>query len=295
MNLISDVIDFDRYLKDTDHKVRVRPASDYAEEVAEYIEKGPGVRGLTLPWEKTYLDVRIRGGETTLWAGMNGHGKSMILNQVCLHLAKQGSKVCIASMEMKPVATLARAARQAFGGVPDRDWVKQFSKATDGLIWLYDQQGTVDPNKMLGVVRYAVHELGIEQFVIDSFMKCGIAEDDNTKQKWFLDELTSLARDLDIHLHLVVHSRKQQNEYVQPGKMDIRGSASIADQADNVITCWRNKAKEEAAEIDREQPDTIVKVDKQRHGEWEGHFGLWFDKNSLQYLADPYEAPRKTW
>jgi len=41
MNLISDVIDFDRYLKDTDHKVRVRPASDYAEEVAEYIEKGP--------------------------------------------------------------------------------------------------------------------------------------------------------------------------------------------------------------------------------------------------------------
>jgi len=252
MNLIPDVIDFDKYLKETDHKVRLRPASSYADQVSDYLEKGPGVNGLKLPWEKTWTDVRIRPAETTIWAGMNGHGKSMILNQVVLALAKQGSKCCIASMEMKPVATLARAARQAFGGIPEREWVQQFSRDTDGLIWLYDQQGTVDPHKMFGVIRYAVAELEINQFVIDSFMKCGLPEDDMSRHKWFMDELTSLARDLDIHIHLVAHSRKQQNEYVQPGKMDIRGSASITDQADNVITCWRNKVKEDSDEIDRE-------------------------------------------
>jgi twinkle protein len=295
MNLIPDVIDFDLYLRETDHKVRVRKASEFAEDVATYIEKGAGLNGLKLPWEKTHLYVRIRPGELSLWAGINGHGKSMILNQVALSLARQDAKVCIASMEMKPVTTMARAARQAFGGIPERDWIVQFHKATDDRIWLYDQQGTVDSEKMIGVIRYAAAELGVDNFVIDSLLKCGIPEDDNTRQKDFVDQLTSLARDLDIHIHLVVHSRKQQNEFSMPGKMDIRGSSSIADQADNVFSCWRNKAKEQNEAVDREDPDEIIRVDKQRNGEWEGQILLWFDKNSLQYMADPYEAPRKTW
>ncbi|OGO94414.1 MAG: hypothetical protein A3F10_02720 [Coxiella sp. RIFCSPHIGHO2_12_FULL_42_15] len=60
--------------------------------------------------------------------------------------------------------------------------------------------------------------------------------------------------------------------------MDIKGTGSITDLADNVFTVWRNKNKEPS------EPDAILQCDKQRNGEWEGKISLWFDSVSLHYL-----------
>lgn len=297
MQVIDDRIDFDAYLAGPDENAKVRPASEYADAVVERIHSySHEAIGCRLPWQKTEDLFRIRPGEVTLWPGINGHGKSMVVGQAMTSLMRQSQRVCIASMEMKPVATMARMCRQAFGSnQPTVNYIRDFHTWTDGKLWIYDQQGTVSADRMLGVLQYAATELGITQFVIDSLMKCGIAEDDYNGQKRFLDRICAAAKDTNCHIHLIAHSRKGVDELSAPGKMDVKGSGSITDQVDNVLTVWRNKKKEQAIESGKaspdmaDAPDALLICDKQRHGEWEGRVALWFDKPSFRYKGSARE------
>lgn len=295
--LLNDTIDFSAYLEETDAEHRVIKSSSYVDDVVEYYHSETPVRGDVMPWEKTHAEMRFRLGEVTLWGGMNGHGKSLVLGQTCLGFISQGSKVCIASMEMKPLITLARMCRQAQAIYkPDVAFIHEFHKRTDGFLWLYDQQGTVKAKMMLAVIRYCAEKLKVNHFVIDSLMKCGIGEDDYNGQKAFLDSLTSIARDTGIHLHLVAHSRKAKDEYTLPGKMDVKGTGAITDQVDNVLTVWRNKKKEEqrvAGTAVHTEPDALVICDKQRNGEWEGKIGLFFHPGSMQFMSDCNATPTR--
>ncbi len=289
--LIPDSISFSEYMDDTDHAHKVRPAGSFADDVVAHFHDPRGPLGDRMPWPKTHGLMRFRPGEVTLWGGMNGHGKSLALGQVCLGLIAQRRVVCIASMEMKPAITLARVCRQAYGDSrPDPEFIREFSSITNRRLWLYDQQGTVRAEKMLAVVRYCADQIKVNHFVIDSLMKCGIAEDDYNRQKSFVDSLTAIARDTGIHLHLVAHSRKGRDEFDAPGKMDVKGTGAITDQVDNVITTWRNKRKERELQEGNakrsEEPDALLLVDKQRHGEWEGSIGLWFHPASQQFVEN---------
>ena len=81
----------------------------------------------------------------------------------------------------------------------------------------------------------------------------------------------------------------------KPTKYDYKGSGAITDQVDNVISVWRNKAKEkkrdEDKQVDEKEPDALLICDKQRNGEWEGSIGLWFDRASMQYVGGPGDEP----
>jgi len=280
-HLISDEIDFNAYLSETDAGHKVIPASRYEQEVIDYFANTGTNRGAPLPWGKTVGNIGFRKGEVTLWGGMNGHGKSLALGQACIHFARaEKQRIVIASMEMKPVVTIARMARQEYGRNPSVDGIKQFHQWTDGHLWLYDQLGAVKQDRMLAVLRYCAEQIKADHFIIDSLMKCGIAEDDYTGQKHFIDQLCAIGRDSGMHIHLVAHSRKAKDEYSPPGKMDVKGTGSITDQVDNVITVWRNKKKEADAQdgyADPMTPDALLICDKQRNGEWEGKVGLWFN------------------
>lgn len=218
---------------------------------------------------------------------------SQVLGMVSLWLVPQQQKTVIASLEMKPVVTLARMCRQAACEArPTPDVIRTFHELTDGRLWLYDQQGAVHADKMLAVIRYCADKLGINHFILDSLLKCGIGEDDYNGQKAFIDQITSAARDYQIHIHLVAHSRKGRDENTPPGKMDVRGSSSITDQVDNVLTVWRNKPKEREQrendpKFDPNAPDCMLICDKQRNGEWEGAINLWFRSASMLYVDHP--------
>ena len=211
-----------------------------------------------LPWVKTHNRIRLRRGEFSVWAGVNGHGKSLLLSQVQLGLMKQGQKVCAVSPEMRPRAMMVRMSRQAIGVIePSIDYLRRLHHWTDGRLWFYDQQDTIPVKRILGVARYCAAELGIDHFVIDSLMKCGMGVDDYNAQKAFVDALSTIARDTEMHIHLVAHSRKRPSEHGVMDKFDIKGAGEISDMADNVFTLWRNKPKEaEAAKgvTERESP-----------------------------------------
>jgi twinkle protein len=297
MRVIGDEIDFNAYLAGPDESASVRPASDWLEDVIQSFEQPAIETGAELPWSKTRDLVRLRCGELSIWPGMSGHGKSMLIGQVALHLMAQGEKVCIASMEMKPAATMRRMARQAFGtSQPMRHDIQELHRWTDGRLWLYDQQGQVSPERILAVGRYCHEQLGINHFIIDNLLSCGIAEDGYDAQKQFVLALSTHAHDTGQAVHLLAHSRKVADETKPPGKFDVRGSASITDLADNVFSVWRNRPKEQAQEqgnrsLDSEA-DALLTVCKHRHGEWEGRIQLWFDKYSQSYLQSPNDQPK---
>jgi twinkle protein len=297
MNVIDDSIDFDAYLQGPDEAASIRPAASWADEVIASFERPPTQTGASLPWSKTSEIVRLRRGELSIWPGMSGHGKSMIAGQVGLHLMAQGEKLCIASMEMKPAATMVRMCRQAFGcNVPGRREIHNLHDWTNGRLWLYDQQGQVTPERMLAVGRYCHEQLGITHFIIDNLLSCGIAEDGYDAQKQFVLALATHAHDTGQAVHLLAHSRKGRDELTPPGKFDVRGSASITDLADNVFSIWRNRGKELAQEEGKhdkdDEADALLTVCKHRHGDWEGRIQLWFNRSCQSYLQGPNDQPK---
>lgn len=291
----SDSIDWTAYEAATEPHTKVLPAASFHD--ALIASFGPSAdSGERLPWEKTHDLVRFRPGEVSVWAGINGHGKSLLLGQVVLGLMAQNAPCAIASFEMKPVTTLHRMARQAsMGALPSDTFLEQFSAWTTGRLWLYDQQGTVDVTRVAAVLRYCAAELGVRHVVIDSLMKVVKGEDDYNAQKDALNLFTSIARDTGLHIHLVHHIRKSDDENRLPGKFDMKGSGSISDQADNVFVVWRNKKKQFDAqagkEIDPDMCDAMLVCEKQRNGEFEGRVTLWFHPASQQYLAGNSHRP----
>ena len=298
-NFLTDDIDFSAYERETEAQARVKPASVYVAELIDRLGKPRQIVGQPLPWTKARSIFRFRPGEMTLWAGVNGHGKSLMTGLVALDMVARSRKVCIASFEMKPHSTLERMLRQWCGfpaclfdgnaqGVSDtRELYEQFDAMADQHLWFYDQQGTVATRQMIAVARYCAKELGIEHLFIDSLMKCVRGTDDFNAQKNFVDELTSIARDYGCHIHLVHHIRKLENELKKPDKTDVKGAGEITDQVDNVLLVWRNKA-EQRKEAD---PDAALICCKQRHGEWEGGVNLWFHAESQQFVEVPKGEP----
>lgn len=302
-----DTIDFAAYLEMTEAQQKVRPAKDFRDELFDHLFGDKPDPKAYLPWLKTHKQVQFRPGEVTLWAGINGHGKSLMTGQVALSLMGQGEKLCIASFEMKPRKTLYRMGRQWAGMSPDNEFdtaemraqsrqvLDQFMDWTDSKLWLYDQQKTVETKTILGVTKYAADELGCTHIFIDSLMKCVKGEDDYNRQKDFVDELCAIAKDSVCHIHLVHHIKKLQDEEKMPGKFDAKGSGAISDQVDNFLIVFRNKKKERAIEagesVDSMIPDSYLICHKQRESGWEGCIGLYMDKESMQFMEYPQDRP----
>ena len=298
MQLIDNSIDFDSYANRAPMGADIKSALTYHDAVVDEFYGEKATHGALFPWR--YLDwFRFRSHEVTVWSGYNGHGKSLMLGQVMLSIMNQGFKACIASMEMTPSSTLARMARQATRCyMPTKDQLQTFNDWTDGRLWLFDQVGSVSWQRMVGVIRYSVEEIGIDHFVVDSLMKCGIAPDDYNTESAFLEELTAIAKGTGVHIHLVHHGRKPQNENTRMSKYDIRGTGQTTDKADNVMLVSRNKKKERERMYDdpdpevMRQPDAWLTIDKQRHGTGEeGDFRLFYHKEATLFQTKDHSEP----
>lgn len=304
--LNSEQIDFEQYLKLTEAHMKVKDVSVFIDELKEDARNPVVVTKINMPWSKTIGEFDFRSGEVTLYAGSNGGGKSLITGQIALGLIKQDQKVCIMSFEMKPKRTILRMTRQFSGMDLDNPFLKDKAKVNEeyyerlrkfstGKLWLYDQQGTTNAKQVISVARYCAVELGITHIFIDSLMKCVAGEDDYNAQKAFVDELTALARDHNVHIHLIHHIRKLESEEKMPNKNDVKGTGAIADQVDNVLLMWRNKKKERMIRNNEEikgiAPDATLLCEKQRNGENENSYHLWFHKDSQQFVEDENAVP----
>ena len=252
--------------------------------------------GKSLGWIKTEDKFRVRQAELTILTGVSGHGKSMWLSQVILSMMRQQTKCLIASLEMRPVLTLARMVTQALGSPePTDDYIRKFCERAKDKLYIYDQLGTTTSDDMIATLYYGKHVLGVDVFIIDSLMKISnISEESLEAQKLFTDRLAVTARDLNIAIFLVAHTRKLKDETEIPDATNIMGSSHIRNLCDNIICVWRNRYKEKLIEEGKTSddelkiiPDAKVFVQKQRNAQWEGSFNFWFDQKGLKYKESP--------
>jgi twinkle protein len=272
----------------------LKRASDYTDKVIQLFwpthEDRPGY---TVPYSKLSDKIYFRKSEVTLWSGASGSGKSQIISDCIPHWIKQGSRICLASLEMKGEQTLRRMSKQT-GGVdrPTAQYIERILGWLDAGLLIYERVGKAGVGALLEIFDYARAKYGCDQFVIDSLMRLGIAADDYTGQEKAVFQLVDWAVQHEVHLHLVAHSRMGEKGQGAPETEDIKGAMEIGANAFNILTVWRNRRHEEeiqAAETEalkaelNQKPGVILNVAKQRNGDFEGKVGLWFDQDTYRY------------
>lgn len=241
-------------------------SSTFEEEVKLRLFPPGGVEpGFELPWAFPW---KIRPGEMTVWTGFSGHGKTVCLSHLMVDLADKGQRVCIASMEVEPSKTLETTWCQSNGGrmpyseAERMEWGDERA-LTEGqrrfherYAWLHDRflifvpevdgigVGRADWRTLVDCFVYARQRFGCEQFVVDSMMMCvGRSEEDYKQVELFVNALSAFAKRHQVHVHLVAHSRKKEDEAKPPGKQDVAGPKETADIAHNCAVVHRNMAK----------------------------------------------------
>lgn len=268
---------------------KLKNTSDIAEDVKRYFNEEKGL-GLSLGFEALDVDdhFKARKGELTILTGSSGSGKTTFLSQCLLYMMRR-TNVMVASMEMRPVIQIAKMMAQKGLSKPTDSDIDHFCESYKQKLWLFDPQGVTTERDVNAICHYGKNVLNTKVVVIDSLMKIdNISEDDYESQKRFINKLSVLARDLEIHIFLVAHTRKLNDDNVIPDATHILGSSHIRNLTDNIICLHRRKDIErqlDSGEISaNENPNTAyLMIQKQRNHSFEGSFNLWFDKQTQTF------------
>lgn len=279
--MVSDEIDLTAFMSE-EQTHRIKPASAYKDKLIEFISN-KGEKGASSPWPTLNNNFVFRESELTVWSGYKGHGKSLVISQILEGFIQCHQRVFIISPEFPAHRVLQRMMIQGLGVENQtQQLASEWIDAVTDYLWLYDQQSSLNPIDVPALCRFAVERLGVQHILIDSLMKCGIAQDDYAGQKRLVDSVQQVAHRSKVHIHLVAHGKKGGDEKIG-GLHDVKGASEIADMAENVIIVWRNKPKEMGGgRID--EPDCIVKVEAQRNGDgWIGIIPLYFRKQTFTF------------
>ena len=264
----------------------------YEDQVLDRVKNGQTITGARLPWAGTWDKIRLKPGQVSIIAGMNGHMKSMALGQILMWVALQDNEpIGVASFEMPVIDTQERMLWQAAGTAqPSEQFARYWSRWTENRICFYDKLDTTPAEKVLGAIYHMAKDKGCKHIMIDSLTKCGLPYGERGAEKAFIDALCATAKAFGIHIYLVCHVRKPATggeEHI-PTKFDVRGAGELTDLVHNVFICWNDKKKKSLLEAQDkgatlspkesdylQRPDQRLIVVKQRNGSYEGTIGLW--------------------
>lgn len=279
----------------------LRKPTEFADAVINLFWPAEGSHvGYRTPYGKLGTKLLFRPSEMSLWSGASGAGKSQLLSDCTVDWIKQGSRICISSLEMRGASLLKRMCKQAIGVErPTAQAVTASLEWLSGGLLIYDMVGKAGVASLIEVFDFARAKYGCDQFIIDSLMRLGIASDDYSGQEKAVYKLVDWTIAANVHLHVVAHSRKGRVDGGAPETEDIKGAMEIGANAFNIITVWRNRELEDginkltngySGEVDEEElkrlteiPSVMLNVAKQRNGDFEGKIGLWFDKDTYRY------------
>lgn len=208
---------------------------------------------ISIPSGIRELDSKIIGfnlGEISLWSGNNASGKSTLLGQIALNSIDRGFPAVIFSGELtsnrvKQWIQLQAAGRQHTlrSTLGDIYYVsKENSRLIDewakDKLWVYNNKYGNKITALLTDMRDMVKK-GVKTIILDNLMALDILfyeGDKYDKQSQMIKDLSSFAKDNDIHIHLVAHPRKVTG-FLR--KTDIAGTADLTNAVDNVFIVHR--------------------------------------------------------
>ena len=197
------------------------------------------------------LTVGFRRKHVTVWSGYRGSAKTSVLNILILNAAQRGYKTALWTGELdgeeeKNWLYLQAAGKQynaptsVNGFYETPDWVcDMIDPWIDQHMRIFNNRYGSDFQQIVERVRTLKKEIDLDVVVFDNLMTLDIDGQDgdkNERQKKTMIILTDLAKELDIHIHVVAHPNKSGN-FLRMN--NISGTGNIPDLAQNVMILHR--------------------------------------------------------
>ena len=210
--------------------------------------------------------IQIVPGMLTVVTGFPSSGKSDLIDQICLNLARsEGIKTVYCSFEKPPALHMAQLAqklmdRPFFEGISTRmehekkdyayEWMDEHFLFMDHTL---DGPTTIDG--ILDTASAAVMQIGCRVLVIDpyNFIELPPSDRETDSINKMLTLIQKWAKSHDVHGFFIAHptklspDRRSDKKVVITGH-DIAGSAAWFAKADLGITAWRHQRDEEPPE-----------------------------------------------
>lgn len=197
------------------------------------------------------LIIGFKRKHCSLWSGYRGSAKSSILNMFILNAAQQGYKTALWTGELDGSEVKQWLYLQAAGKSHNRksqfndfyytpDHIAQkIDEWIDKYIWLFNNEYGENAKQLELEIRKLKKEEDIDMVILDSLMVLDYEDfdgDRNEKQKNLMRMLTKLAKELNIHIHIVAHPNKS-GSFLRAN--NISGSGHIPDLAQNIFIAHR--------------------------------------------------------
>jgi len=245
--------------------VGLHNASVYDQPYTDLYEKGQA-RGASTGVASLDRLIQIPTGMLTVVTGFPSSGKSDLVDQICLNLAKSNEwKTVYCSFEKPPELHMAQLAQKIIGkpffdgptpkmDTEERDFAFQWIK--DHFLFMdYRREGPTDIGGILDVASAAVMRMGCRVLVIDPYNYIDVGrnlrETDAISQ--MLTQVQLWAKEHDAHVFFVAHptkispDRRAERKTIVTGH-DIAGSAAWFAKADIGLSAWRHPRDEEPPE-----------------------------------------------
>lgn len=239
-------------------------AADLWEEV---LHEDPGA-DFKYPWQAlTDITRGIRCGELVVITAGTGIGKSAITAEVAYGVLKAGHKVGYIALEESVKRTAQRFLSLELNvpihltreGVSNEALKNAFDATLGGgKLMVYDHFGSMDPEVLLGKLRYLIKGLGCRFLVLDhlSIVVSGWDTDDERRAiDVTMTKLRSLVEETQCALVVVSHLRrpsgdgKGHEQGAEVSLAQLRGSHSIGQLSDIIIAAERNQQDPESRNV----------------------------------------------
>jgi twinkle protein len=203
----------------------------------------------------------VKTGQWTVITGIPGHGKSNILDQILVNLARdQGWVFGIFSPENQPIERhyanlMEKRLRKPFSEGPtaritasEKDSLKPWLNRHFKVLLPDDEAGNWSLEGVLALAKVLVYRHGIRGLVIDPWNELDHSRDNQTTETEYisraLTKIRRFARLHDVHVWVVAHPTKLEpqadGKYPVPTPYMISGGAHWRNKADNAISVFRN-------------------------------------------------------
>lgn len=241
----------------------VTSASDMWDEVSSEVE--PAFATYPWPFFNEYLGG-LRHGELVCFTAGSGVGKSTVTREITYSLTQVGHKVGVLALEESVKQTvlyqmglhLNQHVHMGHQHI-DPDLFRQaFDAVTPNLV-CWDHFGSAETDRIESIIRHMALAEGCQTIVLDHVSMC-VSGLQTTNERRDLDvlmtKLRSIAEQLNLCIIAVSHIKRLPEDRREIRLTDLRGSASIEQLSDAVVS------------LERGDKATTVRVLKNRQMGW---------------------------
>lgn len=247
----------------------IQTVADYQDLVDNYYLDGYP-KGDRVKFSNKVADmIRFIPKQLTVVVGTPGSGKSEVMDQICIDLAEginqdelsggwqqEPWSFGMVSLETPPELHFIRMAEKytgvSFPNMTEDELYSAKQFINQRFYWI-DKEGSVTPEFVIEKAIQLKKRYGIKGLVIDPYSS--LSHDFGTLNEAnyiaeFMNKLTSLAKQINIHVFLVVHPTKAvanlDSGKVRPATLyDAAGSAALYNLTSNGLSVYRDKQTNE--------------------------------------------------